>query len=230
MGSASEQKETPQQRALAEHAMNQLADYKKRWLPVQQKLASTIEEMGKPGSEARQLAAGKAATDTAIAFDQAQGKVEKGMSNAGVGPGSSRANLAITGIGTDAAAATGLGHVMTEQQIDDAYTQGLGALTAVGRGERASVGTALTNQARTSAAQAQSDAQISLSNRMNEAGIAGQVAGFGIQQAMGGSFGGGSTFSAYDPNGAGITTGNPIGGLADQGVSKAGLGVGARGY
>ncbi len=185
MGSrAGQQQETPQERALAEHAQNQLNDYRQRWLPVQQKLASTIEREGAPDSAARRLATGKASTDTAMSFDKAGGALERGMSNAGVRPGSSRANLAITGLGTDAAASTGLGHMMSEQQIDDAYTQGLGALTALGRGERASVGSSLTNMARQSATQAAADAQASLMNRQGDAALAGQVVGFGVQQGM----------------------------------------------
>jgi hypothetical protein len=185
MGSkAGQQQETSQERALAEHAQLQMNDYRQRWLPVQKKLAAQIEQMGEPNSAARRLAAGKASTDTAMSFDKAGGALEKGMSNAGVLPGSSRANLAITGLGTDAAASTGLGHMMSEQQIDDAYTQGLGALTALGRGERASVGSSMTNMAKQSATQAAADAQASLMNRQGEYQIAGQVVGFGLQQGM----------------------------------------------
>ncbi len=176
--------ETPQERAAAEHAVAQMKDYRQRWLPLQQKLASTIEDEGKAGSSARRLAAGKASTDTAMAFQKSEEQLEKGLSNSGAAPGSSRANLAITGLGTDAAASTGVGHMMSEQAIDDAYTQGLGALTSLGRGEKAAVGNALTAQARQSAGQAATDAQISLMNRQGDAQIAGQVAGFGIQQGM----------------------------------------------
>jgi hypothetical protein len=185
MGSkAGQQQETSQERALAEHAQLQMNDYRQRWLPVQKKLAAQIEQMGEPNSAARRLAAGKASTDTAMSFDKAGGALERGMSNTGVLPGSSRANLAITGLGTDAAASTGLGHMMSEQQIDDAYTQGLGALTALGRGERASVGSSMTNMAKQSATQAAADAQASLMNRQGEYQIAGQVVGFGLQQGM----------------------------------------------
>ncbi len=185
MGSKSgQQSETPQERALAEHAQEQLDDYKKRWLPVQKRLAATIEQEGAPNSAARRLAAGKSSTDTAMSFDRAGGALEKGMSNAGVLPGSSRANLAITGLGTDAAASTGLGHMMSDQAIDDAYTQGLGALTALGRGEKATVGTNLTNMAQASARQSAADAQASLMNREGEYALGGQVVGFGLQQGM----------------------------------------------
>jgi len=185
MGTKSGQvQETPAQRALAEHAVAQLQDYKQRWLPVQQKLARQIEEQGAPDSAARRLAAGKSSTDTAIAFDKAGKGLEASLSNAGVGPGSSRANLGVTGLGTDAAASTAAGHMISDQMIDDAYLQGLGALASVGRGERASVGQSLTAQAQQSSAQAQADASAALMERQGNAALAGQVAGFGLQQGL----------------------------------------------
>jgi hypothetical protein len=215
MGSkAGQQKETPQERAQAEHALNLMADYKQRWLPVQQKLASTIEQEGKEGSAARKLAAGKASTDTAMAFDKAGTQLEKGLTNSGVLPGSSRANLAVAGLGTDAAASTGLGHMMSEQQVDDAYTQGLGALTALGRGERASTGSALTQMARQSASQAANDASISLMNRQGDAAMAGQLVGFGVQQGMN-----------VKPSGAsGVNSSTPMNyGVGNFGTPQAGV-------
>lgn len=202
MGSkAGQQGETPQERAQADHAVAQMKDYRQRWLPLQQKLASTIEQEGEANSSARKLATGKASTDTAMSFDKAEGQLEKGLSDSGVAPGSSRANLAITGLGTDAAASTGLGHMMSEQAVDDAYTQGLGALTSLGRGERASVGNALTQQAKQSASQAASDAQVSLMNRAGDAQAAGQLVGFGIQQ---GATKFGSGVNGFDTSGMGI--------------------------
>lgn len=185
MGSkAGQQQETSQDVAQAQHAQALLNDYKQRWLPVQQRLASTIEQEGAPNSAARELAAGKSSTDTAMQFDTAGKQLEKGLSNSGVAPGSSRANLAVAGLGTDAAASTGLGNMMSEQQVDDAYTQGLGALTALGRGERASVGTSLSQQAQQSSTQAAADAKASLTNRMGDASLVGQGIGFGLQQSM----------------------------------------------
>lgn len=203
MGSkAGQQQETSADIAQAQHAQNLMNDYQQRWLPVQQKLASTIEQEGPANSSARRLAAGKSSTDTAIAFDKTQGALEKGMANAGVAPGSSRANLAIAGTGADAAAATGLGHMMSDQAIDDAYTSGLGALTSLGRGEKAMVGSSLSQQARNSDAEASADASASLANRAGDARLAGQVVGFGLQAGMAGSNGVstfGSTSSTADP-------------------------------
>jgi hypothetical protein len=204
MGSkAGQQSETSQERAQAQHALALMQDYKQRWLPLQTQLAKTIEQEGEAGSSARKLAAGKASTDTAMAFDKAGTQLEKGLSDSGAMPGSSRANLAVTGLGTDAAASTGLGHMMSEQAVDDAYTQGLGALTSLGRGEKAMVGNSLTQQAQQSASQAAADAKVSLMNRQGDAAAGGQLLGFGIQQGAT-KFGSGvNGFAAMDPYGMG---------------------------
>ena len=185
MGTKSGQvQETPAQRALAEHAVNQLQDYKQRWLPVQQKLARQIIEQGVPDSAARRLAAGKSSTDTAIAFEKAGKGLEASLSNAGVGPGSSRANLALTGLDTDTAASKAAGGLMSDQMLDDAYIQGLGSLAAIGRGERASVGQSLSAQAQQSGAQAQADASASLMEHQGNAALGAQLVGFGLQQGL----------------------------------------------
>ena len=176
--------ETPQQRAQVDHAVNLMADYKARWLPVQKQLAAHIEQMGAPDSQARTAATGRASTDTAIQFDRAQGGVEKSMANSGAGPGSGRFNLGVTGTAEDKAKSTGMGAVMSDQHVDDAYTAGLSALMATGRGERVQVGNALADQATASGRQAQTDAEISLANREGEGQLAGQFAGYGLQRAL----------------------------------------------
>jgi hypothetical protein len=207
MGKAKTQKETPAQKALAEHGWNQLQDYKKRWLPVQQRLAQTIQADGAEGSTARRQAAGRSATDTAMAFDKAQGGFQKSISNNVVGGiGSSRGKLGITGIGEDQATSTGLGRMMSEQAIDNAYTQGLGALVSIGRGESAQVGNSLSQQAASSAQQARADAEASAINREGNAGMIGQVAGFGLQQGMKQLPNLNTAFSAYDTAGYGMSS------------------------
>jgi len=174
--------ETPQQRAQVEHAMNLMADYKQRWLPVQQRLSEQIQSMGKPGSQERLGATGRAATDNAIAFGAAQQKVESTRTNAGAMPGSGSFDMAATGVGEDKAKSRGLGITMADQQVDDAYTKGLASLMATGRGERVQVGNQLADQATMSGAQATSDAAIAASERAGEMGLAGQFAGYGLQQ------------------------------------------------
>lgn len=193
MGSKSGQvQETTQERASADHAVALLQDYRQRWLPVQQQLASQIEQEGGVNSSVRKLAAGKSSTDTAIAFDKADSAAEKNLSNSGALPGSAKSDLTVAGMGTDAAASTGLGHLMSDQAIDDAYTQGLGALTSLGQGKSAVVGSSLSKLASQSAQQASTDAAVSLGNREGEMALGGQVAGFGLQQSLKG-FGSGVT-------------------------------------
>jgi hypothetical protein len=183
-GGGNKVEETAAQKAMMTFAVNQFADYKQRWLPVQKHLADTIIKSGAPDSAARDLARGKTSTDNAIAFSRSAGVLEKSLANAGAAPGSSRANLAVTGMGEDQARSGGLGLMVADQQIDDAYTQGLAALTQIGRGERAGVANSLADQARTSAGQAAADAQASLNERAGYAEMAGQFAGYGLQQAM----------------------------------------------
>lgn len=178
--------ETPQERALAEHARNVFDDYKRRWLPVQLNLAEQIKAMGAPDSMERKAATGKASTDVAIKFAGAQGALEKSLQNNGVGIGSSRGKLAITGMGDDRAKSTGLSTMISDQQVDDAYTRGLTALMMAGRGERATVGNAMADQAAQSARQAEADADASLLERQGQYELAGRFVGLGLQGAMGG--------------------------------------------
>lgn len=185
MGGKSKVDETPQQRALAEFAMNQLQDYKQRWLPVQKQLAAQIQQQGADGSYAREAAAGKNSTDVAMSFDRGVGVLGKTLSNNGVNLGSSRGKLALTGMGTDQAKTGGIGAMITEQQIDDAYTKGLTALTSIGRGERASAVEGLVDRARSSAKDAQMSAEASVTERAQVAGMAGQAAGLGLYGALG---------------------------------------------
>lgn len=174
--------ETPQQRAMVQMATQKMADYKQRWLPVQQRLAQQVQTQGAEGSAARKAAEGKAATDTQLQFNKAQGALEKSLTNSGAGAGSSKANLAVTGMGNDLAKSKGLSTMIGDQQIDDAYTQGLSALMSIGQGKSASVGNAMANQARQSGMQAQADAQTSLANQQGMGELAGMAAGAGLQQ------------------------------------------------
>jgi hypothetical protein len=176
--------ETPQQRAMAEHSMKLMADYKQRWLPVQQRLSEQIQDAYKPGSAQRLGAAGRASTDNAIAFDRNQGKLESMLSNSGNLPGTPAFNMKATGLLTDKATSKGLGLSMADQQVEDAYTKGLASLMATGRGERTQVGNQLAEQASMSGKQAESDAAIAAQNRAQQMGLAGQFAGYGMQQAF----------------------------------------------
>jgi len=181
-GGGSKVQETAAQKALAQHAKLVMDDYTARWLPVQQNLASQIESEGKPGSWQRTEAAGKASTDTAIQFSGAQGALQKSLANNGAAPGSGRSDLATAGLGFDAAKSSGMGQMISDQQITDAYTRGLGALTQIGQGQAVSVSNAMENQAATSGMQAQADAKAALEDQMGIGGAVGTAAGLIGQQ------------------------------------------------
>jgi hypothetical protein len=183
-GKGDEVQETPQQRAQAQFAQRSFQDWKQRWLPLQRRLAAQIQASGQSGSPQERLAEGKASTDTAAQFAQASKAAEERLAGSGAGLNSGRAVAALGGMGDDEAASTGLGLTITDQQMDDAYMEGLSALTAMGRGERASVGDALTTQARQSSRQAVMDAENSLASRAGNAELAGQFAGYGLQQGL----------------------------------------------
>lgn len=176
--------ETVQQRAAVDHAVRLMDDYKKRWLPVQENLAKHIVESGQAGSRERTAATGRASTDNAIQFSRAGSAVEKSLANSGAAPGSAKFNLGVTGLGEDQAKSRAAGAMMSDQMIDDAYTKGLSALMATGRGERQQVGNALADQATMSGRQAAMDAEAALQQRAGQAGLVGQFAGFGLQQGF----------------------------------------------
>lgn len=175
----SEVKETAQQRAMTEFAVNQLQDYTKRWLPLQKRLAAQTVESGAAGSAARKSAAGRSNVDTQIAFAEAEGALEKRLAGTGRNVGA-----AMTGMSDNKATSRGMGQVAADQSVDDAYTETLAALAATGRGERAAVGNALSRQAGMSGQQAAMDAETALAKEGAVGEVAGQLAGYGLQAAM----------------------------------------------
>jgi len=175
----SEVKETSQQRAMTEFAVNQLQDYTKRWLPLQKRLAAQTMESGAAGSAARKSAAGRANVDTQIAFAGAGEGLEKKLAGTGRNLGA-----AMTGMADNAATSRGMGQVTANQSVDDAYTETLAALAATGRGERAGVSNSLSRQASMSGQQAAMDAETALAKETAVGELAGQFAGYGLQAAM----------------------------------------------
>lgn len=178
-GRAEETKETPQQRAMVELALNQVKDYKTRWLPLQKNLATHIADTFKPGSSARKSAEGAASTSTEAQFADARTGLESTLARTG-GLGSGKSKLAIAGMGEDQATATGMGLVGANDAVDDAYIGGLGTIAALGRGQKAGAIEGLTQQAAMSGRQASEDARASLEHRMGNAQLVGQLAGTGF--------------------------------------------------
>ena len=175
----SEIKETAQQRAMADFAVNQLQDYTKRWLPLQKRLAAQTMESGAAGSAARKSAAGRSNVDTQIAFAGAGNALEKKLAGSGRNPAT-----ALTGMSDNMATSRGMGQVAANQSVDDAYTETLAALAATGRGERAGVSNSLSRQAAMSGEQAAADAQSALAKETAIGETVGGLAGYGLQAAM----------------------------------------------
>lgn len=184
-GGGSEVKETPQQRAQAELAMNQMLDYKKRWLPVQRELATQIQRLGSPQSAERIRARGQAATETAQQFSDARREVEAGLAAAGAGLSSGKAKMALGGMADAQAASAGFGLAAADQAVDDAYTAGLSQIMALGRGERAAAISGMDRVADMSARQAQADARMAAERSIGRGQLVGQIAGLGIGAVAG---------------------------------------------
>lgn len=177
-------KQTPAQKAQAQVAVQQLQDFRQRWMPVQQRLAESIVDMGGRSSFQRQQARGMATTDTATQFGDAQRQVREQSAAGGMG-GSSRQKLAIAGLGDDQAMSSGMGLGNADRNIDDAYLQGLTSVMQLGRGEKATAMQGMGDIARRSGMQAASDAQMALAQRAGQAQVAGQALGMGLSGAFG---------------------------------------------
>jgi uncharacterized protein YfiM (DUF2279 family) len=193
MGKSQEVKETPQQRALADVGKAQMADFKQRWLPVQQKFAAGVVAAGAPDSFQRRQAAAKAGVDTSVNFGKMTEKLDSRAAATG-GFGSSAHKLGITGMAEDEATSMGLSTVAADQSVDDQYVAGLGAVNALGRGEKATAMSGMAGSAALSARQAQADAQASLENRSGNMQFAGTVIGAGA-----------GLWSGKKPGGIGVT-------------------------
>lgn len=176
-------KQTPQQRAQAEVALQQLQDFRQRWQPVQRQMAESIVQAGQRGSVERQQARGMATTDSAAQFSDAQQQLQQQTEAAGLG-GSSKQKLAMAGLSDDAAMSSGMGIAGADQRIDDAYVQGLSQVMALGRGEKATAMQGMGDIARRSGQQAANDAALSLQRRAGNAQVAGQALGMGLSGAL----------------------------------------------
>jgi hypothetical protein len=184
-GSSNDVKETPQQAAMVERATAEMADYKARWLPLQKRMAQQVQELGEKDSGDRLRAKGRAAIESQAKFGQAQGAVEKSLTNSGRGPGSSAFKLGTTGLAADLAASKGAGMAAADAAIDDAYVQGLGALTAIGRGEKAEAMRGESQIAAMSGRQAAADAEAAAAARAGNMQLAGTALGYGLSASMG---------------------------------------------
>ena len=170
--------ETPAQRAAAEVGAQQVASWKKRWQPRLKAFAASTEAASLDDSAERRHATSLAGTDASAQFGAANQKALAAASTNGTA-GSSRQKLALTGMGDDQATSTGFGSVAADQAVDDSTVQGLQAVTALARGEKADTINAMGRNAAISGMQAAADAEQSLQNQVGTAGLAGKIIGTG---------------------------------------------------
>lgn len=180
--------ETEQQRALAEVARAKLTDARERWQPLQRRAAQQIVAAGAEGSSARQHAAGQSNVDNAVRFSDARQALDAKAGATG-SFGSSGHKLGLVGMGSDQATSRALGAVQADQAVDEATITGLGAVTALGRGEQAGAIAGLGRAADISGQIAAADAQASLDRRMGNAALVGRVAGLAASNYKGDGFG-----------------------------------------
>lgn len=181
--------ETAQQRAFADVARARLQDFQVRWQPVLQNFAKGVLNANEAGSFQRKRAAGMVTTDNDVAYAKANEGLTDVAAQTGT-LGSSRQKLAVTGMGADQAVSTGLGKVAAAQAGDNAYVSGLGAVTALGRGEKATAVSGMAQEAALSGQQAQADADASLQNAIGNTSLASRIIGTGFGLSTGGPGGG----------------------------------------
>lgn len=178
MGKAQDQKESEAERALASVAMQEMDRFETVWRPQQQRVAQQVVADAAPGSFARRRAETMVRADTSAAFAGARENLGKTAAARGEF-GSSRHKLGLAGIGDDQAVSSGTGAVAADQAADTSMVAGLGTVTALGRGEKATAMAGMADAARIGAAQARSDAERSFQSRAGNARLAAQVGGIG---------------------------------------------------
>jgi hypothetical protein len=172
--------ETEADKALASTAQARLNDYRTRWIPVQQRLAQTVEAMGAPNSAERQRAVGASNIDTNLQFGKAAEGIASQQANTGINTGSSRFKLAQANLGSDEARSRGIGAEVGQQSIDDAYVQGLTALMGIGRGQSGMAMGGMGKSAQISGQVAAADAANAASARAGQGEAIGTGLGLGF--------------------------------------------------
>jgi hypothetical protein len=175
--------ETEAERAFAEVAQQRIADYKQRWAPLIDRAKQLTTDMGKEGSVARQQAAGATNLANQDQFARANEQVDTANRNSGIRASSARAKLGTTELADSQAMSAGIGAMQADQAVDDAYTQGLAQIAALGRGQALQAVSGMGAAAGMAGQQASFDAERAANRRAGNAQLAGTVAGAGIGAA-----------------------------------------------
>lgn len=202
-------KETEAERAFAEVAQQRIADYKQRWAPLIDRAKQLTVDMGKEGSTARQQAQGASNLANQDQFARADQQIDAANRNSGIRASSARAKLGTAELGDSQAMSTGIGAMQADQAVDDAYTQGLAQIAALGRGQASQAMSGMGAAASMAGQQAAFEAGRAANRRAGNAQLAGTVIGAGIGAAAGGFRMPGAPPPApmspvYDPTGQGI--------------------------
>lgn len=179
MGKHASIQPTAAEQAQAEIGAQQMADWQQRWAPIIKDFSAQTLKDAAPDSYARRHASSMAGADTAVGFARAQDAALRAQSQQGLA-GSAKQKLALAGLTQDQATSGAFGQVAADQAVDDATTQGLGTVAAIGAGQKATAMQGINQTAQMSAQQAQADADAALANRAGNAQLAGTVIGAGL--------------------------------------------------
>jgi hypothetical protein len=171
--------ETPLQQAQAQVAQQKWADYRQRWLPVQEFYKSRAEG-GLPSRFG--FATGEANADAQGQFGNAYGLVNTRMSQAGDVAGSNASIFGNVGLAGEQAGAAGLAKTNATDAVTRQYLAGLGDIVAMGRGQQATSDQSLNDLAGLSGQEAAAQAQAA----EQDAEIPGTAAGTGFK--IGGAY------------------------------------------
>jgi hypothetical protein len=198
-GGGDEIQETSAQKAVAEIASKEAADYYQRWVPVQKRFMSRVTDT----KGRKDVALGRTSAEVAGRFSEAQQGLDATLANRGVGLGSGRQVLAAGNLGGAEAQSRGSGLAGTDQALDAEYLQGLAQIVGIGRGQKTAATQGLDAVSRISGMHAAADAEAAAARH---AGI-GQAIGTGVGMAGGLAMGGGKGLS---------TPGAPTSGLMEM--------------
>lgn len=176
--------ETPQEKMLAQIAVEENQRYKETWLPLQQKAIQMTEKMNAPDSFERERARGRAA-GVGTEIDMAAADVGKQDQNRGVDAGSSNFVMRQGALSDERAKSVGIATANAEDAIDDAYVQGIASLVRTGRNKGDVAIDSMGRSAATEAANAASGAAAGAARRAGNMQLAGTVIGAGAQGARG---------------------------------------------
>lgn len=165
--------ETPVEKAQADIAKQQYADYTKRWAPIITYYKNRTDQ-GLGGK--KQLAAGEANTDIQGRFGQADEALSSNLKSRGIQSGSSKDVAARAKLSDSKSAALGGGLALSQDAVDQQYHNAIQNIVGIGRGERVQADQAMSTLAGLSGEQAQANAQAAA---QDAAGL-GEALGVGL--------------------------------------------------